>query len=590
MESNKTNINIQTYRLQRNPIFVVAITVMLTCSCSKDFLEVPLQGSVVTEEVLGNKSGVHALLVGAYHDLTGMSLSSRWWTTSGTNWLWSDITSGDAYRGGVANGEPEGVGIERFQTQPTGTYILNKFKSIYDGVARSNAVIRAAEIAPDMTEEEREETIAEARFLRGHYHFQAKIMWNRVPYVDEKVIEFKLANTADIWPNIEADFQYAYDQLDEQKPFKGQANKWAAACYLAKTYLFQQKFPEAKTLLDVILLNGKTAQGEAYGLNDCFQDNFDGSKEGSKEAVFQIQFSSEQEAYGNNSNLGEAANTPAMWQVSSWFSSWKQPSFNLANAYKTDENGLPMHDTFNNENLPNDMGLEDWDYFEPYTGPLDPRIDWTIGRRGVPYLDYNYGEPNPGKSWINDQFFGGPYTPIKGVYRFDQQGTYSEYYTNGYLLSSAVNYNLIRYADVLLWAAEAEIEAGSLEKAREYVNLVRARAKNGCVVEYYGTPAANYAMELYNEPWTDPAFARKAVRFERRLELAMEGHRFFDLVRWGIAAEYINAYLEVEKTRIAHLQGVQFSEGTHEYFPLPQVEIDLSNVDGQPLLIQNNGY
>ena len=573
-------------------LYYVLAVLMIATSCKKDFLEVPLQSSTVTDSALASKTGVKGLLVGAYHDLTGMSLSSRWWTTSGTNWLWSDITSGDVFRGGTgtANDEPEGIAIEKFQTRATGTYILNKFKAIYDGVSRSNAVIRAANKAPDMTVDEKEEAIGEARFLRGHYHFQAKIMWNKIPYVDETVINFKLPNSAEIWPQIEADFKYAYDHLDEVKQYKGQANKWAAACYLAKTFLFEKKFAEAKALFDVIIAQGKNAEGETYDLNACFQDNFDASKEESPEAVFQIQFSVDKESFGNNSNLGESANTPAMYQVSSFYSSWKQPTFNLVNAFKTDENGLPMLDTFNVTNVPNDMGLNDDDYFEPYSGTLDPRLDWTVGRRGIPYLDYNYGEPNPGRSWLNDQNFGGPYTPIKGVYRFDQQGIYSEYYTNGYLLTSAVNYNLIRFADVLLLAAEAEIEAGTLDKAREYVNRVRGRAKDGCVVEYYGTPAANYFMELYNDPWTDQEAARKAVRFERRLELATEGHRFFDLVRWGIAAEYINSYLATEKTRIEHLQDVQFTAGKNEYFPIPQVEIDLSAEGGVPLLQQNPGY
>ena len=159
-----------------------------------------------------------------------------------------------------------------------------------------------------------------------------------------------------------------------------------------------------------------------------------------------------------------------------------------------------------------------------------------------------------------------------------------------------MNYNLIRFADVLLWAAECEVEVGVLEKAREYVNMIRARA-SGCTVAidysnncYNGEPSANYFADTYQTAWSDQVLARKAVRFERRLELALEGHRFFDLVRWGIAAEYINEYLETEKTRISHLIGAEFVAGKHEYFPIPQQEIDLSVVDGKPLLKQNPGY
>lgn len=581
--------------MKKTSILFIYIAGIFVSSCSKDFLEVPLQSSSVTEDALASRDGVQKLMVGAYHDLTGMSLSSRWWTTSGTNWQWSDVTSGDAYRGGTgsAGDEPEGVSIELYQVQPSFTYILNKFKAVYDGVARSNATLRAIAKAPDMNDAEKEAAAGEARFLRGHYHFQGKIMWNKIPFIDENVIDFKVSNEPDIWPLIEADFRYAFEHVDAIRPYKGQANKWAAACYLAKTYMFQQKYQQAKALLDSILTMGTTAQGVKYDLNACFQDNFDGRFESSKEAVFQIQFSAEQEAYGMNSNLGEAPATPAMWQVSSWYASWKQPSFNLVNAYKTDADGLPMLDTFNVTNMDNDKGIESWDWFVPYQGNVDPRLDWTVGRRGVPYLDYNYGSPNPGKDWINSHDFGGPFTPIKGVYRFDQQGTYSEYYTQGYLLSSAVNYILIRFADVLLWAAECEVEIGDLNKAREYVNRVRSRAKNGCYVDIdysTGSPSANYFMDTYNTAWSNKDEARKAVRFERRLELAMEGHRFFDLVRWGVAAEYINAYLNVEKTRINHLQGVQFVKGKNEYYPLPQQEIDLSVVDGKPMLQQNPGF
>jgi starch-binding outer membrane protein, SusD/RagB family len=588
-------MNLKTKTMKKIFPLTSALLVMMLAACNKDFLEVPQQGSVLTEEVLANKKGVQTLLVGAYHDLTGMSLSSRWWTTSGTNWQWSDVTSGDAFRGGsgTASDEPEGVSIEIYQTQPSFTYILNKFKAVYDGVARANAVIRAVNIAPDMTAAEKDEAIGEARFLRGHYHFQAKIMWNKIPFVDENVIDFKLSNDPDIWPKIEEDFQFAYDHLSVVKPLKGQANKWAAASYLAKTYMFEKKFAEARTLLSTIITSGKTSQGVAYDLNACFQDNFDASKEQSKEAVFQIQFSVEPDAYGYNSNLGEAANTPSHWQVSSWGASWKQPTFNLVNSFKTSASGLPDPDHFNDVNVDNDMGLEDWDWFVPYQGNVDPRLDWTVGRRGVPYLDYNYGAPNPGKSWINNQNFGGPYTNIKGIYRFDQQGAFSEYYTSGYLLSSAVNYNLIRFADVLLWAAEAEVEGGSLEKAREYVNRVRTRAKDGCTVaiDYTtGSPSANYLVDTYNTTWTSPDDARKAVRFERRLELAMEGHRFFDLVRWGIAADYITKYLTVEKTRMPRLANVSFTAGKNEYYPIPQIEIDLSAQGGTPLLKQNPGY
>ncbi|MEP6467138.1 MAG: RagB/SusD family nutrient uptake outer membrane protein, partial [Parafilimonas sp.] len=249
-------------------------------------------------------------------------------------------------------------------------------------------------------------------------------------------------------------------------------------------------------------------------------------------------------------------------------------------------------------------------------GNVDPRLDWTVGRRAVPYLDWTseYFDPNytmynnywvgypsnpgsdPAFGWINDRTFGGPYNPVKNNYRASQVGTYSDVYAQGYLLGSAVNYSIIRFADVLLWAAECEVENGSLSRAQELVNYVRARARDGRTVpvtyDYEGSyyASANYSVDTYKDPWTSQDDARKAVRFERRLEFGLEGQRFFDLVRWGIAADYINSYLSVEKTRIQHLNGVNFVAGKNEYFPIPQQEVDLSNSNGKPLIQQNPGY
>jgi hypothetical protein len=224
----------------------------------------------------------------------------------------------------------------------------------------------------------------------------------------------------------------------------------------------------------------------------------------------------------------------------------------------------------------------------PYQGSLDPRLDWSVGRRSIPHLDWG---PHPGVSWIRDQVYAGPYSPKKNHYYQSDIGknTDSGSWTQGL---TNININLMRYADVLLMAAEAEVEVGSLEKAREYTNMVRERAKNpeGFVKKADGTPAANYVVNTYITPWTDKEMARKAVRFERRLELAMEGHRFFDLVRWGVAAETLNAYLAKERTLRQYLIGATFTPGVDEYFPLPEQQIVLSTVNGQPTLKQNPGY
>jgi hypothetical protein len=602
--------------MKRLIIFTCLAGLALT-ACKESFLDVP-PPNVVTVDALANKAGVQQLLVGAYHDITGLTVHSGWWSTSGTNWIYGDITSGDAYRGGENDGA-DGIIIEHFQTQPSTGYVADKWRSCYDGVSRSNAVILAANEAKDMSASEKSVAIAEARFLRGHFHFDAKKIFNNIPFINETVTDYKVPNSKDIWPEIEADFRFAFNNLPAVQPLKGKANKWAAACYLAKTYMFEKKFAEAKALLDSIIPatyggNGKgtTSQGIPYALVTNYDDNFNATTENNSEQVFQIQFSVNDGSNGGNANIGESANTPAFYPLSSFYTTWKQPSFNLVNSFKTDANGLPMMDASGNDqsnlvNMKNDQDVSGSDYtYFTYQGNVDPRLDWTVGRRGVPYLNWaspsywgenatgysSYPTSDPNYGWINNRLFGGPYSPVKNNFRADQFSVYSDYYAQGYLLSSGVNYSIIRFADVLLWAAECEVEVGNLNRARALVNYVRNRALNGRMVEvaydYIGSyyASANYSIGLYNTAWADKNFARNAVRYERRLELALEGHRFFDLVRWGIAGTYINSYLTAEKVRLpANLTGVTFTEGKNEYFPIPQNEIDLN-----PNFKQNQGY
>jgi len=281
-----------------------------------------------------------------------------------------------------------------------------------------------------------------------------------------------------------------------------------------------------------------------------------------------------------------------------------QPSYSLANAYKTDPvTGLPMPTTYNSSDLKNDEGLKSSDPFTPdNTTTLDPRLDWTVGRRGIPFLDWGI---NPGFLFVRNQASGGPYTPVKDAPYASQVGTLTDKssWTAGY---TALNVNLIRFADVLLWAAEAEVEVGSLDKAETYVNMVRTRAANpaGFVHTYIdannpqggftNTPAANYFIKNYPVGYftaQGQATARTLVRFERRLELAMEGHRFFDLVRYGDADVELNAYVAHEVgSGYVLMKGANFVKGKSEYFAIPQQEIDVSTVAGKRTLTQNPGY
>jgi starch-binding outer membrane protein, SusD/RagB family len=579
-------------------ILTTVVLILLTTACKKNFLDVPPQGGSLTANLLYDSAGVRLLLIGAYHDLS--YTQGAYWSCAATNWIWGDITSGDAYLGGYPGTDnyphrsPDGLSIETFKISSGTTTVFpdDKWTAVYDGVYRANQVIIALKKETDISAAEKTEIEAEARFLRGHFHFEAKKVFNQIPYVDENVTNFKaVGNTSDVWPQIEADFTFAYDNLPEIQPSIGQANKWAAACFLAKCYMFQQKYDSAKALLATIIASGKNAAGVSYGLTTNFHDNFDVTTENNMESVFDVQFEEDvDQTFGTEANEGESAVNPVFGYGTGpdvGYGYWKQPTFNLVNAFKTDVNGLPMLDASGNDtsNVNNAIGDSSASSTPGmYQGSVDPRLDWTVGRKGIPYLDWG---TDPGTAWVADASFGGPYaTSMKFL---NTQATFpTDYIQYYYIGSSTVNYSLIRYADVLLWAAECEVEVGSLDQAEVYVNMIRNRAKNGSYVQNGVSNAANYVINPYPTgafSANGKTYATNAVRFERRLELALEGHRFFDLVRWGIAAPYINNYLQTEQQRIQHLAGVTFTAGTNEYFPIPQVEINQN-----PNLKQNNGY
>src|SRR5690606_24992781 len=278
---------------------------------------------------------------------------------------------------------------------------------------------------------------------------------------------FYQSNDVDIWPNIEADFQYALDNLPQTQAEIGRVNKWAAAAYLAKVYVYQKKWPQAKTLYDDIIPNGVTSAGVAYDLLPNFRDNFEPAVEASSpEAVFAVQqVGDEGTGNQNNSNNGQRLNFP--YNSPFLCCGFYQPTQDLVNSFRTDANGLPFVDNYNSVMVTNDMNISSSEQFTPYSGELDPRLDRTVGRRGVPFLDWG---PHPGGVWVRDQSASGSYAAKKNVYwqaRADEDANLS------WPPGTALNVNILRFADVLLMAAEVEAQLDNLETAREYVNRVR---------------------------------------------------------------------------------------------------------------------
>jgi len=574
--------------MKKNSI-IITLLLSVFCGCSDSFLDVNPKAAL-SSTALQNAKGVNSLLIGAYALLDGWATPEgayRSYQVGADNWVYGSVASDDAYKGTIAGDQPPISLIEQGNIASDNVYFRGKWRGMYDGIARTNDVLQLLPKVTDLSDAERIQIVAEARFLRGHYHFELKKMFNNVPYIDEIVYDAnnlestKLTNTADIWPMIEADLKAAYDVLPVKQAQVGRPTKWAAAATLAKAQLFQKKYPEAKVLLEAIVNSNQ------YKLMDKYHDNFRASTNNNIESIFEIQYSVNDGASGGeNGNIGSTLNYPYGGGGVTTCCGFFQPSQNLVNAFKTDAAGLPLLDSFNSSDVTSDQGIEATAPFTPYAGTVDPRLDWTVGRRSIPYLDWGV---HPGKTYVRDQAYGGPYSPKKHVMYRSDVGT-NTFAGNPRL--NANNYRIIRYSHVLLWLAEVEVRLGNLENARGYVNQIRARAAKpeGFVKNADGTDAANYVIGQYTTVWTDPAIALKAVQFEERLEFGMEGHRRFDLVRWDIASKTLNDYYLVEGTKRSYLKGVLFVAGKHEYFPIPIQEILNSQVNGQATLKQNPNY
>lgn len=574
----------------------------VSMSCTESFLEHEPPGSY-SEPALQNKKGMEGLLIAAYSALDGSYFES--WDRNffnqdggGSNWLWGSIRGGEAYKGTEDTDGVELTPVERHSNPISSPFTLRKWQACYDGIGKANIVLRNVGVATGLTDDDRARITGEARFLRAYFHFEALKVFGVPAYVDETIAlenYRNITNEAPIWPNIEADFQFAYDNLAENMGAVGRANKWAAAAFLGKVYLYQAKWQAAKDILTLVVANGKTATGIRYDLNKKFHSNFRITEEANNpEFVFcyEASFGDGSIANGNYENT---LNNPHGSSTRTGCCGFFQPSQTLVNAFKVTGAGLPDFANFNNVDLKNDDGIEaDAAYTPDLATAVDPRLDWTVGRRGIPYLDWG---KHPGKTWIRKQAYGGPYSPIKAVaYISDFNSGLAGTVDWGFVLT-AMNVKLMRYSDVLLMLAEAEAELGNAAAALPLVNRVRARASNP---EGFVNSGANYTIGAY-AGFADADAALQAIRFERMLELAMEGHRYFDLVRWHKATEngltqlpfnietYLNAYLDKEQAKRYHLDGAQFTL-KYLYEPIPDAVITQSTVNGVKNIDQSTDF
>ncbi len=560
------------YNMQLNKIISIVVVVVLMSGCA-DFLNETPKGVLSSDQV----NDPERLLTAAYS-----ALGNDHYDVPLSLWPYGTVRSDDAYKGGSG---PQDIQVFHFfevsnNIMPNFGEVDRLWFQCYIAISRANNAIRAIQEAENL--DNKEVKLGEARFLRGHFYFLLKILFKHVPYVDENtpVDEYEtISNRAltndGLWQKIADDFQYAVDHLPDVQAETGRASRPAAAAYLAKTYLYKayrQDDPERHAVtgidqadLQKVLDNTEIVLSSGYTLEPDFAFNFlPGSYENGPEALFSVQYSKDDGTRFGRLNFSDLLSVP----MGLGCCDFNKPSQSLVNAFRTTGNGLPLE---------NYNTLAQYSTQEQY----DPRLFHTVAIPGLPYKynsDRIYEE-----SWNRnpaDYYF---YASLKENVDPDCDCFIPmvPFYAN------SKNRILIRFADVLLMRAEALIELHRSSEALPLINQVRTRARNSTAFVDYATDRMN--IDTYRDgincTWDEP-FARQALRWERRLELAMENGRFFDLVRWGIAEQAMNQYYNAERTRRPYYSSAQFNADQHEYLPIPEAQIRLSKF----MYEQNPGY
>lgn len=566
---------------------IFGMMLLSAVGCKKDFLEKRPQGEL-SQEQLTNQKGVEATLTGAYALLNG-NLNGTWgnYASGPSQWLLGEVTSDNAHKGSDAGDQPNMNALERHSPTSTNDNLSVLWTRCFEGIQRCNSTLRIlaalqAGSGEKFSDQRAAEIQAEARFLRGHYYFFLARAFKNVPFISETTTEPAVDNTADIYPAIVEDFTFAVANLPEQPPLAqvGRADKIAAQAYLGKVLLYQKKYAEALPLFNAVMASRPDLATLDY------KANFDITRENGPESIFAVQHAVGTDGSGgDNGNVGDMLNYPYGGSSKTSCCGFFQPSIDLANSFRVSAAGLPLSvNEYREAPFKSDFGLstaEKAAYQVERSLRVDPRMDYTLGRRGVPYRDWGVMQGDP---WIREVSTGGPFVPYKNSIEFAE-------FTNGTAPGSTnvngLNVNVIRLADVYLMAAECQVELGNLAEALRLVNKVRERAANlpaATDKTVGGAPAATYVVNPYSS-FASQAAAREAVRTERRLELAMEGHRYYDLVRWGILQSTIESYSAFEGQFLATSRGITVGDEDN-YFPIPQEQLDRSN----GVLKQNPGY
>lgn len=562
-------------------ISAATIALSLLATGCDDFLdEQKPQGTLDQEQVL-DPQYIDNLVIAAY----AVWISAEDINSSFSMWNY-DVRSDDAYKGG--NGTEDGDVFHALEVSQgimtTAWNISDMWQRLYNAVSRANTALNVLNSMDPDSYPQRDTRIAEMKFLRAHGHFLLKRLYKNIPFaIDETLtpeeynnLENTVFSNDEGWQQIINDFEYAFNHLPEKQDEVGRPNRAAAAAYLAKTYLYKayrQDDPQSHQvtsidrddLLNVVKYTEPsimTASG--CGLEADFHNNFrpEPQYENGAESIWAMQYSFNDGTTHGNCNWSYGLIVPNIPGVTDGGCDFYKPSQNLVNAFKTNENGLPYLDDFNSK---------DFDMANDYA---DPRLFLTIGLPGTPYMFNKNYIMDKSAIWSRSNGLYGYYVSLKQ--NVDPDG---EYLVKGSWWGSPMNRIVLRYADVLLMRAEALVQLNqSIPEAIEIVNSLRNRARQSTAMisDYEQLYGVRFNIRPYNGSYSQEE-ALKIVKHERRVEMAMESDRFFDLVRWGEAATVLNKYYADEADNCAIYSSASFTANKNEYLPIPFSQLSASN-------------
>lgn len=549
-----------------------------TTSCS-DFLEKQKPQGILDNDQVKDPSNVDNLVISAYAIFT----TAEDVNSSFSMWNF-DVRSDDAYKGG--NGTSDGDVFHQLEIEQgvltTNWNINDMWVRLYNSISRVNSAIALLEQTDD-SYQLKAQRLGEMKFLRGYAHFLLKRLYKNIPFIMNANLSQEeynnLSNTEfsndEGWQQIINDVKAAYDVLPVTQSDKGRPTKAAAAAFLTKLYLYKAYRQDDPTKNEVTSINKDdlnkvieysdpsiyTAGG--FGLESDFHNNFrpEPQYENGKESIWAMQYSMNDGTKYGNLNWSYGLIVPNIPGVTDGGCDFYKPSQNLVNAFRTDADGHPLFDTFNNK---------DYDKSEDYA---DPRLFLTVGIPGLPYEFNKNFIMDESSTWSRSNGLYGYYVTLKQ--NVDPE---SGYLIKGSWWGTSMNRIVFRYSDVMLERAEAYAQLGESSKAITLVNDIRKRAKQstGMIANYPSDYGVKFNISTYDGNYSADE-ALKIVKMERRLEMGMESERFFDLVRWGDADTVLNKYFAGESDNCSIYGAAHFTKNKNEYLPIPYSQVAASN-------------